>query len=82
MLQMAASDGQVFYWWFLLKYWEASCKNEVAISWPRFFSRFGQKIQPLEYQKKSPYDIFNISVGDPWHFGVDPDPDPRIRTSD
>jgi hypothetical protein len=21
------------------------------------------------------------SVGDPWHFGADPDPDPRIRTS-
>jgi hypothetical protein len=22
------------------------------------------------------------SVGDPWHFGADPDPDPRIRVSD
>ncbi len=22
------------------------------------------------------------SVADPWHFGVDPDPDPRIRASD
>ncbi len=26
--------------------------------------------------------IQNKSVGDPWHFGADPDPDPRIRTSD
>ncbi len=23
-----------------------------------------------------------ISVADPWHFGVDPDPDPRIHASD
>ncbi len=22
------------------------------------------------------------SVADPWHFGVDPDPDPRIHASD
>jgi hypothetical protein len=26
--------------------------------------------------------ILNISVADPWHFGVDPEPDPRIRASD
>ncbi len=25
--------------------------------------------------------IYLISVGDPWHFGADPDPDPWIRTS-
>ncbi len=24
----------------------------------------------------------NTSVADPWHFGVDPDPDPRIHASD
>ncbi len=24
----------------------------------------------------------SISVADPWHFGVDPDPDPRIHASD
>ncbi len=27
------------------------------------------------------YTIY-ISVPDPWHFGVDPDPDPRIHASD
>ncbi len=26
--------------------------------------------------------IESSSVADPWHFGVDPDPDPRIHTSD
>ncbi len=25
---------------------------------------------------------FQSSVADPWHFGVDPDPDPRIHASD
>ncbi len=25
--------------------------------------------------------VLNGSVGDPWHFDADPDPDPRIRTS-
>ncbi len=24
--------------------------------------------------------LLYTSVGDPWHFGADPDPDPRIRT--
>ncbi len=27
-------------------------------------------------------NISKSSVADPWHFGVDPDPDPRIHTSD
>jgi hypothetical protein len=26
--------------------------------------------------------ILLISVADPWHFGVDPDPDPRIHAFD
>ncbi len=26
--------------------------------------------------------VRSSSVADPWHFGVDPDPDPRIHASD
>ncbi len=26
--------------------------------------------------------ILQTNVADPWHFGVDPDPDPRIHASD
>ncbi len=26
--------------------------------------------------------MVETSVADPWHFGVDPDPDPRIHASD
>ncbi len=29
-----------------------------------------------------PIRIKESSVADPWHFGVDPDPDPRIHASD
>ncbi len=32
------------------------------------------------------YDLYAVfvdaSVPDPWHFNVDPDPDPRIHASD
>ncbi len=42
------------------------------------------------FEKGGSYEIGTIilpfilfaSAGDPWHFGADPDPDPRIRTSD
>ncbi len=40
-----------------------------------FASYFGSVFYLSEKQKKS-------SVPDPWHFGVDPDPDPQIHASD
>jgi hypothetical protein len=34
------------------------------------------------WSNKNHFTCVKISVGEPWHFGADPDPDPRIRTSD
>jgi hypothetical protein len=45
-----------------------------------FFSMFRIRIR-----KQDSAELFMInesSVPDPWHFGVDPDPDPRIHASD
>jgi hypothetical protein len=36
----------------------------------------------LESLKKFYFYMKNIIVLDPWHFGVDPDPDPQIHASD
>ncbi len=36
----------------------------------------------LESLKKLYFYMKNIIVPDPWHFGMDPDPDPQIHASD
>jgi hypothetical protein len=42
-------------------------------------------MEKLGEQCKASFELFftdAASVADPWHFGVDPDPDPRIHASD
>ncbi len=46
----------------------------------RFFTELGSKLTshwPIFFKIK-----FKAVCADPWHFGVDPDPDPRIHASD
>jgi hypothetical protein len=43
--------------------------------------RMPQRISVVIFSKDLCHYI-ETSVADPWHFGVDPDPDPRIHASD
>jgi len=73
------------------------CLENATINWPwrrRLFLQNDKGVKPRSYSKicrclalasvniGSDLSCMIISVPDPWHFGVDPDPDPRIHASD
>jgi hypothetical protein len=44
--------------------------------------RFSRFRSPTMTEHRVTHTAARISVADPWHFGMDPDPDPRIHASD
>ncbi len=78
---------------FLTSYGSGSTSQKVTVLQIRFrFHNTAKKSPPPHLHAFGPRGLHPsilstipqpvTSVADPWHFGVDPDPDPRIHASD